>query len=109
MYVCVCVHVRICVCTCCLCMYGCVHVKFLLTGTPIIGTIHLTTTITPSLATSPSLPGQSQVHVQRRESSKLKIFTDKSDHTETIRFKFSHNSGGCKQAIHVSDQPSESI
>ena len=88
-------------------MYVCVHVKFLLTGTPIIGTIHLATTITPSLAASPSLPGRSQLHAQWRASSKL--FTDQSDHTEMIRFKFSHSSGGCKQATRVSDQHSESV
>ena len=90
---CMCVCVHMCVCVCVLvvyvcmsvymCMYVCtyvymhmnvcvcVHVKFLLTGTSIIGTIHLATTITPSLAASPSLPGRSQVHAQRRVSSKL--------------------------------------
>ena len=88
-------------------MYVCVHVKFLLTGTSIIGTIHLATTITLGLVASPSLPGRSQLHAQWRGSSEL--FTDQSDHTEMICFKFSQNSGGCKQATRVLDQPSESI
>ena len=89
------------------CLYVCVYVKFLLTGTPIIGTIHLATTITPSLAASLSPPGWSQLHALWRASSKL--FTDQSDHTEMIRFKFSHSSGDCKQATCVSDQHSESV
>ena len=68
---CVGVHMCVCVCTCCLCMYVCVHMRFLLTGTPNIGTIHVATTITPSLTASPSLPGRSQVHAQWKGSSKL--------------------------------------
>ena len=94
------------------CMYvyecvWCVHVKFLLTDTSIIGTIHLTTTITLGIVASPSLPGRLQLYAQWRGSSKL--FTDQSDHTEMICFKFSHNFGGRTQATRVSDQPSESI
>ena len=124
---CVCVHMCVCVCVLVvyvcmgvyMCMYVCtyvymhmnvcvcVHVKFLLTGTSIIGTIHLATTITLGLAASPSLPGRSQLHAQWGGSSKL--FTDQSDHTEMICFKFSHNFGGRKQATCVSDQTSESI
>ena len=100
MYVCTYVYMHMNVCVC-------VHVKFLLTGTSIIGTIHLATTITPSLAASLSPPGWSQLHALWRASSKL--FTDQSDHTEMIRFKFSHSSGDCKQATCVSDQHSESV
>ena len=87
MYVCMCVCVCVLVVYVCMgvysvCMYMnvcvCVHVKFLLTGTSIIGTIHLATTITRSLAASPSLPSRSPV---RRASTVANfaldyIFTD---------------------------------
>jgi len=67
--VCMCAHD--CVHVCVLVVYVCVCTREVLTGTSIIGTIHLATTITPSLAASPSLPGRSQLHVQWRVSSKL--------------------------------------
>ena len=71
-----------------------------------------------SLAASPSPPGRSRAHARRsraegeRGSSKLcsrLIFTDQSDHTETIRFNFIHDSSSCKQAACGSDQPCESV
>jgi len=69
MYVCMCAHV--CMCVCILVVYVVVCTREVVTGTSIIGTIHLATTITPSLAASLSLPGRLQVHVQWRVSSKL--------------------------------------
>ena len=68
---CMCAHDCVHVCVYILVVYVCMCTREVLTGTSIIGTTHLATTITPSLAASPSLPGRSQVHMQRRVSSKL--------------------------------------
>ena len=96
-YVCTdCVHVCVLVVYVCMsvymCMYVCMYVYECMCvymwssytyGTSIIGTMYLATTITPSLAASPSLSGRSQLHAQWRGFSEL--FTDQSDHTEMIR------------------------
>ena len=72
----------------------------------------------PSLAASPSPPGRSRAHAWRSHAeggeglanfAVDKIFTDQSDHTETIRFNFIHDSSSCKQAARGSDQPCERV
>jgi len=52
------------------------------------------------------------VRMRRRGSSKLCTrlnFVDQSDGLEMINFNFIHDSGHCKEAAYVSDQPGENV